>query len=402
MHRRDFLASAALAASAGLARASHAQGYSDPPNRPSGTPRTVPASRLALLAAGVNLSHWLWLPKEQNADDRWKFIKREELDALRAAGLSHVRLPLDPASLWDREAKALRPGAWGEAQYAIDLCLAANLAVVLDIHPRGGQSKWIMPDDATGATQHLEALWTALAPRCTQWDAEKVFLEIMNEPHEIKEPGAWAIAQQRVASIIRDHCPNHTIIATGDEWGGVGGLKKLDPLDDGNVVYSFHFYEPMTFTHQGATWGWEGWKNLRNVPYPCTTQQAKDVAKTIDDEKGRKGLIGEHSDKEEAKQKFDGWNRDHIAARIDEAAAWSRHNARKGEALPLYCGEFGAIKEFAPQESRLAWLKDVAAVCREKKIGWAMWDYCGGFAMSEEKDGKKALDAQVLRAALKR
>lgn len=396
MHRRDFLASAALAASAGLARASHAQGYSDPPNQPSGTPRTVPAARRALLATGMNLSHWLWLPKEQNADDRWKFIKREELDALRAVGLSHVRLPIDPASLWDRDAMTIRPGTWGEAQYAIDLCLAANLAVILDIHPRGGQSKWIMPDDATGATQHLEALWTALAPRCTQWDADKLFLEIMNEPHEIKEPGAWSAAQQRVATIIRDHCPNHTIIATGDEWGGVEGLKKLDPLDDGNVVYSFHFYEPMTFTHQGATWGWEGWKNLRNVPYPCTTQQAKDVAKTINDEKGRKGLIGEHSDKEDAKQKFGGWNRDHIAARIEEATAWSRRNARKGEALPLYCGEFGAIKEFAPRESRLTWLKDVAAVCREKKIGWAMWDYCGSFALTEEREGKRALDQDIV------
>ncbi len=402
MHRRDFLSSAALAAAAGIARTMHAQGYSEPPNQPTGSPRVVPAARLVLLASGVNLSHWLWLPKEQNADNRWKFIKREELDALREAGLTHVRLPLDPAALWDREAKALRPGAWGEAEYAVELCLAAGLGVVFDIHPLGSRSQWIMPDEKTGATEHLEALWMALAPRCAQWDAERLFLEIMNEPHEIKEAGAWAAAQQRVATIIRDHCPNHTIIATGDEWGGVEGLKKLDPLDDGNVVYSFHFYEPMTFTHQGATWGWEGWKHLRNVPYPCSTQQAKDIAKTIDDEKGRKGLIGEHSDKDDAKQKFGGWNRSRMAARIDEAVAWSRKHARKGDALPVYCGEFGAIKEFSPRESRLAWVKDIAGVCRERKIGWAMWDYCGGFAMSEEKDGKRVIHVDITHALMEK
>lgn len=401
MQRRDFLASAALAAAASIAKSTHAQGYSEPPNQPSDTPRTVPASRLALLASGVNLSHWFWLPKEQNTDDRWKFITREELDALRAAGLTHVRLPLDPASLWDREAKSLRPGAWGEAEYAVDLCVAAGLAVVFDIHPLGGRSKWIMPDETTGATEHLEALWTALAPRCAKWDAERLFLEVMNEPHEIKELGAWAAAQQRVVTIIRDHCPNHTIIATGDEWGGIDGLKKLDPIDDGNIVYSFHFYEPHTFTHQGATWGWEGWKNLRNVPYPCSTQQAKDIAKTIDDDKGRKGLVGEHSDKDDAKQKFGGWNQTHIASRIEEAIAWSRKHARKGDPLPLYCGEFGAIKEFAPRASRLNWLKDVAAACREKKIGWAMWDYCGGFAMSEQNGTNRTLDAGVLDSLLK-
>lgn len=400
MRRRDFLASASLAAAAGVVRAAHAQGYSDPPGLAGSSPRSVPASRVALLASGVNLSHWLWLPKEQVAEDRWKFITREELVALGDAELKHVRLPLDPAALWDRDAKALRPGAWGEAEYAVELCLAAGLGVVFDVHPLGGRSKWIMPDEKTGATEHLEALWMALAPRCARWDAERLFVEIMNEPHEVKEAGVWAAAQQRVATIVRDHCPNHTIIATGDEWGGVEGLKKLEPLEDGNVVYSFHFYEPMTFTHQGATWGWEGWKNLRNVPYPCTTQQAKDVAKMIDDEKGRKGLIGEHTDKEDAKQQFGGWNRARIAARIEEAHAWSRKHSRKGEALALYCGEFGAIKQFAPRESRLAWVRDVAGVCREKGIGWAMWDYCGGFALSEEKEGKRIVDADMAQSLM--
>lgn len=330
----------------------------------------------------MNLSHWLWLPQEQDAAKRWSFVTREELTRLRDAGLSHVRLPIDPAALWDQKAMRVRAGVWGEAVRAVETCLEAGLGVIVDVHPLGGRSAWIMPEKE-GATPHLEGLWQEIAPLCGVWSHDEIVLEIMNEPHEIEKPAFWHEAQRRVHKIIRGACPQHTILATGDQWGGVDGLLALPALDDANVVYSFHFYEPMTFTHQGATWGWEGWKDLKDVEYPSACARAREIAKKFAGSQGAKGLIGEHCNGEEA-VKHGGWNSQRIAARIDRAVAWAKTNARSGVPMPLYCGEFGVYRAFAPAPSRANWIRDVRLVLEERGIGWAMWDYVGGFALTKE------------------
>jgi endoglucanase len=246
-----------------------------------------------------------------------------------------------------------------------------------------------------GATPHLEGLWRELAPLCKVWSHDEIVLEIMNEPHEIEKPEFWHAAQRRVHKIIREACPQHTILATGDQWGGVDGLLALPALDDANVVYSFHFYDPMTFTHQGATWGWEGWKDLKDVEYPLACGRARELAKRFAGSQGAKGLIGEHCNGEEA-VKHGGWNSQRIAARIDRAVAWAKTNARSGVPLPLYCGEFGVYRAFAPAPSRANWIRDVRLVLEERGIGWAMWDYVGGFALA--KDGTRETDPAIAQA----
>jgi endoglucanase len=69
--------------------------------------------------------------------------------------------------------------------------------------------------------------------------------------------------------------------------------------------------------------------------------------------------------------------------------------AAKRTGLPLYCGEFGVFI-MTPQPARLAWYRDIASVFREYGIGWANWDYKGGFALVQ--DGKSTGIAEVLLA----
>jgi endoglucanase len=61
--------------------------------------------------------------------------------------------------------------------------------------------------------------------------------------------------------------------------------------------------------------------------------------------------------------------------------------------LPLYCGEWGCIDR-APMEPRVRWYQDVCAVLAENHIGWATWDYQGGFGLV--KDGQPV--TPVIRA----
>ena len=136
------------------------------------------------------------------------------------SSLLHDRTKKGPAYA----AQVLREEGCRELDDAIALCLRGGLSVVVDCHPRSAD--WVRPD-AAGRFANLEAFWTAVAPRLAGTDPDRVFLEILNEPHELKDPATWPAAQARLAAIIREKAPRHTIIATGDEWGGVEGLARL-------------------------------------------------------------------------------------------------------------------------------------------------------------------------------
>jgi PAS domain-containing protein len=91
---------------------------------------------------------------------------------------------------------------------------------------------------------------------------------------------------------------------------------------------------------------------------------------------------------------LDGWNAQHIRALIDEAAAWAHDNH-----VPLIADEFGAYRERMDPESRTNWLHDVRTALEADGIGWAMWDYRGGFGVVHKQDGQPAqVDEAVVKA----
>jgi hypothetical protein len=91
---------------------------------------------------------------------------------------------------------------------------------------------------------------------------------------------------------------------------------------------------------------------------------------------------------------LDHWDAHRIRLLIDEAAAWGHANG-----VPLICNEFGAYREFADAQSRMNWIRDVRTALEADGIGWAMWDYRGGFGVVRKEDGKPArVDAGVVEA----
>ena len=47
------------------------------------------------------------------------------------------------------------------------------------------------------------------------------------------------------------------------------------PFDDPNIIYTFHYYDPFIFTHQGATWSAKGLPELKGVPFPADGREIK-------------------------------------------------------------------------------------------------------------------------------
>jgi endoglucanase len=380
---------AALALFAASDTLAQPPGITPVPGDVSQTP--VPASRLARLAKGVNLSHWYWLPKDSSPETRKAFITDADLAALKAAGITHVRLPVEPDALWKTPGSHFDMEVLEPLLADIKRINAAGIAVIFDPHT-SKQGPWLEIDPRDGRIDLLLMFWSEFAPVIVETDPEMVFIELLNEPHNIKDPSLWWRAQDRLIKTIRHRVPNHTIIATGDEWGGPAGLKRLFPHEDKNVVYSFHFYEPHIFSHQGASWGWAGWKHVAGLEYPSSEANAEAVAAAM--LKGRENdedaKSGAWAVRDYAKKP---WNKDQILREIGLLQAWaSTHN------VPIWCGEFGVYKEHSPRASRLTWTRDLREALEGAGIGWCMWDYAGGFALTTGEPGSRAIDTEMATA----
>ncbi len=344
----------------------------------------VAVRRHARLRRGINLSHWFaQSPRRDYSETHLKSHTTErDIALIKSLGFDHVRFTFEPAPLMDEAAPAqLKPDYLRQLDSALDMLLASGLAVVVDIHPSDEFKIKLRTDNAAAAA--FVDFWRALAQHLSTRDPERVFLEILNEPM-VEDSYRWIGIQAKAAAAIREAAPRHTIIATGPKWSSVDQLLLIEPLADRNVIYNFHFYENHNFTHQGATWGADFWPHLKGVPYPSSPESVEPLLASIENEPARRAL------------KFYGeerWNRERLDKEIGLAAAWGRkHN------VPLVCNEFGVYRAYAHEADRLRWLEDVRATLEKYNIGWAMWDYAGGFSVVIKKDGEAKPDPATVTA----
>jgi len=344
----------------------------------------VSDARLARLARGINLSHWFAQSPGGNysREHLTTYNTERDLDLIARMGFSHVRLTLNPKAISDSlEGVPFNPERLALLDTAIAGFLARDVAVVVDLHPDDDFKTPLAKDDA--AVERLVAFWRALAGHLAETDPERVFLEVMNEP-VIADADRWNAVQKQVLAAMRASAPRHTLIATGPRWSSVDELEKVEPAADPNVVYNFHLYDPHNFTHQGATWGADFWRHFRDVPYPADPEAVEKILPGIADEQAKQILRGYGGER---------WNADKIEEIVARAARWGEEHG-----VRLTCNEFGVYRKVAPTDARLRWIGDVRTALQTHHIGWAMWDYAGGFSVVVEKDGRREPDPATLEA----
>jgi endoglucanase len=341
-------------------------------------------ARAQHLKHGINASIWF---AQHHADYSANYTDHEttaeDIAIMARLGFDHVRLSIDAVPL--TQAFNQRNGGGDflvRLDKAVDEILAAGMAVIIDVHPEDSY-KQAMRTDST-AVDRFAMMWENLAAHYAGRDPDLVFFEILNEP-EVNDPYRWAGIQARVAAAIRAVAPRQTIIATGANYSGIGDFLKLHPLPDGNVIYNFHFYDPIQFTHQGAGWGDPWWTYTHDIPYPATEDTMADRLK----------LVPEAADRFVLENYWlDHWDAHHIRLLIDEASAWGKANN-----VPVTCNEFGAFREHSDPVSRASWIRDVRTALEADGIGWAMWDYHNGFGVAvKDANGKSVVDPRTVEA----
>jgi aryl-phospho-beta-D-glucosidase BglC (GH1 family) len=342
-------------------------------------------ARAQHLKRGINASQWFaQSTRDYSAARTDRYTDAADIALIAKLGFDNVRLSVDAAPLeqYPRGEDGLNAEFLGRLDKAVDTMLADGLAVQIDLHPEGGYKQQLRTSN--DAVDRLVMLWRRLAGHYATRDPERVFFEIMNEP-EANDPYRWAGIQARVAAAIREVAPKNTIIATGPNYSDIPDLLTQHPLSDGNAIYNFHFYDPHTFTHQGAGWGTPWWIYAHGIPYPADESLMAELVKEVPDAANRFAL---------EEYWLDRWDGHRIRLTIDEAAAWGRENN-----VPLICNEFGAFREHTDVQSRMNWIHDVRTALEADGIGWAMWDYRGNFGVVWKDDGQPArVDEQVVEA----
>ena len=353
--------------------------------RAIGGPSSLVFARAEKLKHGINASEWfaqVYDKRGYTPEHFQAWTTADDLALIKSMGFDHVRLSVDPKPMFDEREPNKLPSAYvTNLDAAVKMILDHGLAVVIDLHPESDfKARLVKEDDFV---ERVADFWRALASHYSTWDAERVFLEVMNEP-EFTDRYRWLGVQMKLVAAIREGAPGLTIIAAGARWSNDDELVFEEPLHDANVIYNFHFYEPYIFTHQGATWSAYYWHWLRGVRYPSSEESAEHAAALLPEEVDRLQVI---------RYGHEQWDAGRIEAEMKQAAEWAR---RRG--VPLVCNEFGVYREYADPADRDAWLHDVRTALERYRIGWTMWDYSGSFGVVTKKDGKTVEDDGALRA----
>jgi aryl-phospho-beta-D-glucosidase BglC (GH1 family) len=349
--------------------------------QPETAPPSIAFARAQHLQHGINTSIWFAQSSDYSVHYLQTFTTAADLALIAKMGFDHCRLSIDPGPLLAWQRAGAETPFMTELDRVVRLMLQNHLSVILDIHPTS-EYKSELFQGATGVANFV-SLWRALAAHFANIDPEHVFFEIMNEPEQ-NDPYRWQGIEATVVDAIRQAAPQHTIIATGAHWSGLQDLLVLEPLADPNVIYTFHDYEPFPFTHQGATWTSPEVRPERAIPYPSTPE---DIAPKLDEEPtlSSQFFLNDYGENR--------WDDQRVENTIEYAAKWSTLNH-----VPVYCGEFGVLREFAPPAARAQWLHDMRVALEKSHIGWAMWDYQTNFGVVTKQNGITTPDPDILDA----
>jgi len=296
------------------------------------------------IGRGVNFGDALEAPSE----GEWGIVLREDYFLLaQKAGFSAIRLPVR----WNAHALesapfTIFPSFFDRVDWAIENGLSRGMVVILDFHH-------FLPfmDCATCERERLLTLWAQIADHYRAYPPDLVF-ELLNEPTDAVPADEWNTALAAALGVIRATNPQRTVIVGLIGWNGLGALPSLDlPETDRRLIVTFHYYNPFTFTHQGADWvdGSDAWLGTT-----WTGSAAEQQA---------------------------------IRADFDSVAAWGAAHGR-----PIFLGEFGAYSK-ADMASRARWTAFVAREAEARSFSWAYWEFCSGFGIYDP-------DANLWRYAL--
>ena len=283
---------------------------------------------------GVNLGGW-FSQCDYSKERLDHFIVEADFEKIASWGLDHVRIPVDYNILENKDGGFDQSG-FDRIEAAVGLAKKYGLNAIIDLHKTAGFSF----DEGEAESGFFEsakyqerffALWEELARQFGK-NAGHVAFELLNEVTEQRFCEQWNRICEQCIARIRKYAPD-TLILVGSYWNNSAeAVKDLAAPYDDKVVYNFHCYSPLEFTHQGAYW------------------------------------VKELTDKSFSFEELD------ITPAYFEKLHTEALQKAADNGTCLYCGEYGVIDRVAPEDA-VKWFRVIHSVFEKYGISRAAWSY---------------------------
>jgi Cellulase (glycosyl hydrolase family 5) len=330
--------------------------------------------------------------------------KPEDFAYIKQLGFNSVRFMVEPTPFVQFSGTRL-DALYVELKATVQQMLGAGLKVIIDLHTiYPDRLGFVNSGEQTAEYLNYRSMVQRVAGLAAMFDPSTVALELQNEPRNFScAPGTgWNKYQPDLLAAARAAAANTTIILTGGCAGGIEGLLNVEAaqLADPNTLFSFHYYNSLLFTHQGADWtGFEYF--VREVRYPSTnngsfdsiwlpTKARIEVAPLSAETKAR--LLKEGEDWLRF-HLWKGFTRSTIDADLRRVSEWAQRN--NVAANRIFMGEFGVIRPkrtdvagtWRPYaDDRAQWHRDVRELAEQSGFSWAAFSYMGNFGIMASND----------------
>ena len=286
---------------------------------------------------GINLGGWM-SQCDYTKEHLDTFITETDFAEIASLGFDHVRIPVD-YNLFQNEDGSLIAEGFARLDNALALAEKYHLKVVLDLHKTAGFS-FDAGEHESGFFENEKyqemfyQLWDAFAERYGRMTGQVVF-ELLNEVTDQCFIETWNRIAEKCIERIRRIAPDILILVGSYENNSVKTVPALEPPHDDRVLYNFHCYDPLLYTHQGATW---------------TDAIDPDARLSF----AESGVDDDY---------------------FEKLFAAALHKAEH-EHTSLYCGEYGVIQFVSPEET-LAWFRRIHEMFEKYDIPRAAWCWKG-------------------------
>jgi endoglucanase len=306
----------------------------------------------ARLGRGINMGDMFEAPSEGSWGNPYR---PEYFRTIADLGFSHVRIPIR----WETSERSMAAPPYtiestflARIRSVVDAALDAGLIVIINMHHHDA----LYADPTTQRSRFL-LQWRQIATAFRDLPPEVLF-EVLNEPHDQLTPALWNRYFSDALAEIRLTNPTRIVLMGTAEWGGLGAVPQISIPDDENLILTIHYYNPFSFTHQGAEWvGAESnaWVGTR---WHDTEFERQEVENDF-----------------------------RVANWISESRS-----------IPIHVGEFGSYEK-ADMDSRARWTRFLARWFEAQGWSWAYWEFSAGFGIYDT--GRRTLREPLVNALLR-
>jgi len=310
--------------------------------------------------AGVNISHFeqYW----KSPEEIYKTDINEKIKTIADKGFKTIRLPVSFDLFLQPNSNYIQNDLIKRLKDILILTYGLQIKLIITYH----YGKLNENNCETGEVDRIVDMWKQIQFVFKGNAYKDLFFDLYNEP--TLPADKWKIAISKMVADLRAEDSQRIYIVGGTDYNSENELLTFPKLDDKKLIYTFHYYEPFIFTHQGAEW--TGNKTvLTGLPFPYKRRRMPKMPDSF------KGTSSEQDYKKYSTEADD----EYLRNRLRDIASYCAQNK-----MPLVCTEAGVIVN-AENKYRKKYLKALTNSFEEFNIKAVLWEFDQRFALENDK-----------------